>query len=172
MTVRSPATPQRAPTSAAAAACCQRSSSGTRNVMMWGSSRTARQRSNRASRNRSTRASAGSTTSGSALWLTACSRPGSPIVIGLAGPFSDPGGTSMLRGAQLAVAQINAQGGVRGRPLKLRIVDDSGSEDQAVRVAEQLYADPALVAVVGHLSSDASRAAAEVYGRGPSPLVT
>ena len=109
---------------------------------------------------------------GAALWLTACSRPSSPIVIGLAGPFSDAGGTSMLRGAQLAIAQTNAQGGVRGRPLKLRIADDSGSEDQAVRVAEQLYADPALVAVVGHLSSDASRAAAEVYGSGPSPLVT
>ena len=78
----------------------------------------------------------------------------------------------MLRGAQLAIAQTNAQGGVRGRPLKLRVADDSGSEDQAVRVAEQLYADPAVLAVVGHLSSDASRAAAEVYGSGPSPLVT
>ena len=78
---------------------------------------------------------------------------------------------SMLRAAQLAVDQINARGGVRGRLLKLRPVDDSGSENTALRVAEQLYADPAVVAVVGHLSSDPSKAALRVYGAGRTPLV-
>lgn len=77
----------------------------------------------------------------------------------------------MLRAAQLAVNQINVGGGVRGRRLELRIVDDSGNEDTAVRVAEQLYADPTVVAVVGHLSSGASLAAARVYGGGPTPVV-
>jgi len=102
--------------------------------------------------------------------LAACSRPSGPIVIGLAGPFSQARGTSMLRAAELAVDQINARGGVRGRLLKLKPADDSGSENTALRVAEQLYADPAVVAVVGHLSSDPSKAAARVYGAGPSPL--
>ena len=108
---------------------------------------------------------------GAALVLAACSRPGGPLVIGLAGPFSQPRGASMLRAAQLAVDQINARGGVRGRLLKLRPVDDSGSENTALRVAEQLYADPAVVAVVGHLSSDPSKAALRVYGAGRTPLV-
>src|SRR5882762_5510971 len=107
---------------------------------------------------------------GAALMLAACSRPSGPIVIGLAGPFSQARGTSMLRAAELAVDQINARGGVRGRLLKLKPADDSGSENTALRVAEQLYADPAVVAVVGHLSSDPSKAAARVYGAGPSPL--
>src|SRR5881296_4283847 len=89
---------------------------------------------------------------GSVIALAACSRPTGPIVIGLAGPFSEARGTSMLRAAQLAVNQINAKGGARGRPLELRIADDSGSEDVAVRVAEELYTDPAVVAVIGHLS--------------------
>src|SRR5437879_11971206 len=72
----------------------------------------------------------------------------------------------MLRAAQLAVNQINAKRGIRGRKLELRVVDDSGNEDAAVRVAEQLYVDPAIVAVVGHLSSGPSLSAARVYGGG------
>lgn len=76
----------------------------------------------------------------------------------------------MLRAAQLAVNQVNAKGGVRGRPLELRIADDSGNEDTAVRMAEKLYADPSVVAVVGHLTSGASIAAARVYGGGASPV--
>ena len=103
--------------------------------------------------------------------LAACSsRPTGPVAIGLAGPFSQPRGASMLRAAQLAVNQINARHGVRGLPLELRIVDDSGSEDTAVRAAERLYADPTVVAVVGHLSSGPTIAAARVYGAGPDPV--
>jgi len=104
-----------------------------------------------------------------ALALAACSAPAGPIAIGLAGPFSQPRGASMLRAAQMAVNQINAKRGIRGRKVELRVVDDSGNEDTAVRVAEQLYADPAVVAVVGHLSSGTSLAAARVYGGGATP---
>lgn len=110
----------------------------------------------------------------SGLVLASCFRPGGPIVIGLAGPFSQPQGEAMRRAAELAVAQINAQGGARGgrggRPLQLEVVDDSGSEDTAVRVAGRLYTDPAVVAVVGHLGSPATRAAARIYGVGPHPV--
>ncbi|HYK82983.1 MAG TPA: ABC transporter substrate-binding protein [Gemmatimonadales bacterium] len=108
---------------------------------------------------------------GTALSLATCSRPRGSIVIALAGPFSQPRGASMLRAAQLAVNQINAHGGVRGNRLELRVADDSGSEDTAVRVAETLYADPTVVAVVGHLSSGPSLAAARVYGGGGTPVV-
>ena len=107
---------------------------------------------------------------GAALVLTACSRPSGPIVIGLAGPFSQPRGGSMLRGAELAIEQINAKGGVGGRPLKLRIADDSGSEATAVRVAQKLYEDATVIAVVGHLSSPPTRAAARIYGGGSTPV--
>src|SRR5216110_354823 len=107
---------------------------------------------------------------GTVIAVTACSRPTGPIAVGLAGPFSQPRGASMLRAAQLAVNQINAKRGIRGRKLELRIVDDSGNEDTAVRAAEQLYADPAVVAVVGHLSSGTSLAAARVYGAGATPV--
>jgi branched-chain amino acid transport system substrate-binding protein len=105
------------------------------------------------------------------LWLASCSRDGSrPIVVGLAGPFSQPRGVSMQRAAELAVKEINARGGVRGRPLELRIMDDSGRADVAIRVAQALADDPAVVAVVGHLTSGTSLAAGRVYGTGRRPV--
>jgi len=105
------------------------------------------------------------------LSVVACSRSHGPIEIGLAGPFSQARGVSMRRAAQLAVDQLNARGGLRGRRLKLRIADDSGSEDAAVRVAQTLYDDADVAAVVGHLTSGASIAAAQVYGAGAHPVV-
>src|SRR5207248_9706349 len=95
---------------------------------------------------------------GAALVLAACSRPGGPIVIGLAGPFSQARGASMLRAAQLAVDQINARGGVRSRLLKLKPVDESGSQITAPRVAGQSCADPGGVAVAGTLGSGPAKA--------------
>src|SRR5207237_8424950 len=83
-------------------------------------------------------------------------------------------GAATLRAAQWAVHQIDAKRGIRGGKVERRVVDDSGNEDAAVRVAEQLYADPAIVAVVGHLSSGPSLSAARVYGGGatPTPMIS
>jgi branched-chain amino acid transport system substrate-binding protein len=76
----------------------------------------------------------------------------------------------MQRAAELAVKEINARGGVRGRPLELRIMDDSGRADVAIRVAQVLADDPAVVAVVGHLTSGTTLAAGRVYGAGRRPV--
>ena len=106
------------------------------------------------------------------LILTACGRADkSPIVLGLAGPFSQPRGVSMRHAAELAVKEINAQGGVRGRELALRIVDDSGRPEVAIRIAQQFVEDPSVVAVIGHLTSSASLAAGHVYGEARRPVV-
>jgi branched-chain amino acid transport system substrate-binding protein len=105
------------------------------------------------------------------LGLAACSQGGGrPIVVGLAGPFSQPRGVSMQRAAELAVKEINARGGLRGRPLALRIMDDSGRADVAIRVAQALADDPEVVAVIGHLTSGTSLAGARVYGAGRRPV--
>ncbi len=76
----------------------------------------------------------------------------------------------MRRAAELAAKEINARGGVRGRALELRIVDDSGRTDVAIRVAQEFADDPAVVAVVGHLTSGTSLAAGRVYGSGRRPV--
>jgi branched-chain amino acid transport system substrate-binding protein len=105
-----------------------------------------------------------------ALTLGACSRSSGPIVIGLAGPMTDPLGIAQAKAARLAVDQINRRGGSRGQPLQLRIVDDSGSENAAILGAKSLYDDATVVAVVGHITSGPSIAAARVYGAGGQPV--
>ena len=104
------------------------------------------------------------------LGLAACTHQKGPIVIGLAGPFSQPRGLAMRQAAELAVGEVNAAGGVGGRRLSLRVVDDSGSEDVAVRVATTLRDDPDVVAVIGHLTSGTSLVAIRVYGSGSRPV--
>jgi branched-chain amino acid transport system substrate-binding protein len=106
-----------------------------------------------------------------ALSHAACVRETGPIVIGLAGPMQDPLGISELRAAHFAIDQINQRGGVRGgRKLRLRVVDDSGTENGAVLAAQTLYDDASVVAVVGHITSGTSIAAARVYGVGSDAI--
>lgn len=102
--------------------------------------------------------------------LTGCGRSERPIYIGVAGALSDPIGEPMRRAAQLAIGEINAAGGVGGRPLALIERDDFANPDSAVRVAEELYSSEA-VAVVGHLFSGTTLAAAPIYNGGNRPLV-
>jgi branched-chain amino acid transport system substrate-binding protein len=80
----------------------------------------------------------------------------------------------MQRAAELAVLEINQHGGVRGRPLELRVRDDSASEGPALRIAEAFLGDPRIVAVIGHLNSAPSRAAAQLYHAAvnPPPMVS
>jgi branched-chain amino acid transport system substrate-binding protein len=77
----------------------------------------------------------------------------------------------MQLGAELAVAEINEQGGVHGRPLVLLVRDDSAAADVAVGIARELYDRPGLVAVIGHLNSSATIAAAPIYNGGSRPVV-
>ena len=102
----------------------------------------------------------------------ACGSSDQPIVIGLAGPFSEQSGQSMQLAAQLAVAEINQQGGVGGRQIELAVRDDSGSVGVAVRVARSFYNSLDVVAVIGHMGSEATLAAARVYNGGDNPLVS
>jgi branched-chain amino acid transport system substrate-binding protein len=88
------------------------------------------------------------------------------VKFGVAGPLERFLGAQTLRGAQLAAEQINAGGGIRGRQLELAAVSDSASAPLAVAVADGFFADPAVVAVVGHSTSGAMLAAARIYDRG------
>lgn len=105
------------------------------------------------------------------LMLAGCTSQTGPVRIGLAGPFSSERGASMHDAAVLAATEINRAGGVGGRPIELVFKDDSADAGDAVRVARELYADPSIVAVVGHLTSGTTIAAAPVYNGGANPLV-
>lgn len=97
--------------------------------------------------------------------LAACGAGGAevPIHIGLAGPVNQPNGRSMHLAAQMAIDEINLEGGINGRPLALVVKDDEANQEKAVAVATELKDDPRVVAVVGHINSFATRAAARIY---------
>ena len=88
------------------------------------------------------------------------------ILVGFAGPMTGPrawSGQQFQRGAELAVADLNAAGGVLGQPLKLIVGDDSSDPEQARAVAHKLIADGVSM-VVGHRASDMTAATVDIYG--------
>lgn len=105
-----------------------------------------------------------------AVLLLACrGRDEGPVRIGVAGSFSDPIGLPMKLAAELAAEEINASGGVGGQPLELVLRDDYADPDSAVFIAGDLY-DSGVSAVVGHLFSGTTLAAAPVYNGGTDPV--
>jgi branched-chain amino acid transport system substrate-binding protein len=103
------------------------------------------------------------------LALCACNFSRDPVRIGLAGSLSDPVGVPMKRAAELAVQEINASGGIHGRPMELIERDDYADPDSAVFVATDLY-EAGVSAVIGHLFSSTTLAAAPVYNGGSDPV--
>jgi branched-chain amino acid transport system substrate-binding protein len=83
--------------------------------------------------------------------------------------LSDPVGVPMKRAAELAVEEINAAGGIEGRPIELIQRDDYADPDSAVFVATDLY-EAGVSAVIGHLFSGTTLAAAPVYNGGSHPV--
>src|SRR5437868_3166646 len=99
-----------------------------------------------------------------------CRRADEPVVIGIAGPFSETRGKSMLLAARLAVQEVNASHILGSHELVLDSLDDSASTARSIAVAQQLRDDSRVVAVVGHLTSGTTIAAADIYNGGRRPV--
>lgn len=87
------------------------------------------------------------------------------IVIGVAGPMTGSEaafGEQFKRGAEKAVADINAHGGVLGKQLQLVEGDDACDPKQAVSVANDM-ASKGAVFVAGDYCSGSSIPASDVY---------
>ena len=87
------------------------------------------------------------------------------ILIGVAGPITGPNaafGAQLQKGAEQAVADINAAGGVIGQKLKLEIGDDVSDPKQGVSVANN-FASDGVKFVIGHYNSGVTIPASEVY---------
>jgi branched-chain amino acid transport system substrate-binding protein len=88
-----------------------------------------------------------------------------PIVIGVAGPHSGdlaPYGIPTKEAVEMLAADLNAKGGLLGRPVKLLVLDDQCKPEIAANVATAMVSQGAQ-AVVGHICSGAARAALGIY---------
>jgi branched-chain amino acid transport system substrate-binding protein len=101
-----------------------------------------------------------------ALALGAAASPAqAQIRIATAGPITGnyaSFGKQMKDGAEMAVADLNAKGGVLGQQLVLEVGDDACDPKQAVSVANQ-FASKKVVFVAGHFCSSSSIPASKVY---------
>jgi branched-chain amino acid transport system substrate-binding protein len=117
----------------------------------------------RAGRHRASIAAALAVVTG--LAVTACgSRPSErtdtdsskPIVVGislpLTGDFSQPG-TEARRGYEVWASQVNAAGGLLGRKVELKIVDDASNQDTVVTDYTKLITQDKVDLVLGTFSS-------------------
>jgi branched-chain amino acid transport system substrate-binding protein len=87
------------------------------------------------------------------------------IKIAVAGPMSGANasfGAQLREGAEQAVADINAKGGILGQQLVLDVQDDACDPRQAVSVANAI-AEHGDVFVAGHFCSSSSIPASKVY---------
>jgi branched-chain amino acid transport system substrate-binding protein len=87
------------------------------------------------------------------------------IAVGIAGPMSGqyaPFGEQMKRGAEMAVADINAAGGVLGQKLVLTVGDDGCEVPKTVAVANQMVSS-SIKFMAGHFCSGSSIAASSIY---------
>ncbi|MBF0212120.1 MAG: ABC transporter substrate-binding protein, partial [Magnetococcales bacterium] len=86
-----------------------------------------------------------------------------PAILGLMAPLSGMAslyGQEIVRATRLAVRQVNEQGGVLGRPLRLVIDDDGSHPESAVHAANRLLDRHGCQAMIGNLLSNTRMAVA------------
>lgn len=107
-----------------------------------------------------------------ALALPLAARADLPVAI--AGPMTGQYaafGDQIKKGAEMAIADINAAGGVLGQKLQLEVGDDACDPKQAVSVANTMV-NKKIVFMHGHWCSGSTIPASEVYAEANIPMAT
>ena len=86
--------------------------------------------------------------------------------------FAAADGQSALHGAELAVEQVNANGGVNGTMLELVVYDDQASPKEAAPLAIKMITQDEVVAGVSGSYSGATRAAATIFSENSVPYIS
>jgi branched-chain amino acid transport system substrate-binding protein len=96
------------------------------------------------------------------------------LIVATAGPLTGVDavfGEQLKRGAELAIADINAAGGLLGKKLKLELGDDQCEPKQALPVANA-FVRKKVVFVAGHYCSGVSIPASAVYAENNILMIT
>lgn len=97
------------------------------------------------------------------LTLAGCSnQKNSGLVIGVAWPFAS-NNSLFSEGIDLAVKQINSNGGVNGREICLIKKDDKGTVADGMTIAQSFAENRDIVAVIGHRNSSVSIPTSRIY---------
>ena len=111
----------------------------------------------------------------SALSMSGSARAADSIKVGWVGPLSPPGGYAegalMKQAAQLATDEINAKGGVLGRPIEVIFEDTRGQPEEGTAAAERLISQDHVVAITGEFHSSVFLAEMEVAHKAGIPII-
>ncbi len=110
-----------------------------------------------------------------AFWYDSSGARGTPIRVAYAGPVTGPSardGVAGLRAVELIFEQVNAEGGIAGRPLALDVYDDQNQVELAVANAPVIADQAETVAVIGHNYSTLSIAAGRIYQERGIPAIS
>ena len=107
-----------------------------------------------------------------ALALPAVALAADPVKIGVIAENSAISGIAIPNGAQIAVDEINAKGGVDGRMLELVAYDDHNSAADAVRAIQRLAGQDKVSAVIASYTSEVALALEPWAGRLKMPTIT
>ncbi|MET0626362.1 MAG: ABC transporter substrate-binding protein [Pyrinomonadaceae bacterium] len=100
---------------------------------------------------------------------------GGAILVGVYGDLSGQTssfGESTRNGAQMAIDEINAAGGINGRKVQAVVEDDQGQPQQASTVVTKLINQDKVVAIIGEVASSNSLAAAPRAQEAKVPMIT
>lgn len=100
---------------------------------------------------------------------------GEPIKVGVYLPLSGANaavGQSGVEGIEMAVEEINAAGGIAGRPIEIIKEDEENDPTTAVSVVNKLINQDEVVAILGSVNSSVTLAAMEVSEDAGIPMVT
>ena len=97
-----------------------------------------------------------------------------PIVIGVPTGLSGANSTvapAVVQSSELAVSEINAEGGILGRQVRLEVADDESSAAGAQRAFDDLIFDREVDAVISMETSAARNAGLPIVERGKVPYI-
>ena len=96
------------------------------------------------------------------------------IKIGFFAPITGPAaadGASATHAVELAVKEVNAAGGIKGRQIELVVYDDRLNPQETVAVANKLIEKDQVVGVVSGSYSGPTRVAAPIFAKAGIPMV-
>ncbi|OFZ14857.1 MAG: ethanolamine utilization protein EutJ [Bdellovibrionales bacterium RBG_16_40_8] len=100
---------------------------------------------------------------------------GDVIMIGEVGSMTGAEATfgmSTHNGIMLAVEEINASGGVKGKKLKVVSLDDQGKPEEAATAVTKLITQDKVIAILGEVASTRSLAMAPIAQQYKIPMIT
>ncbi len=94
------------------------------------------------------------------------------LVVGPMTGDSAAQGIQLRQGAELAVQEINAAGGLNGKKLVFEVADDTGNPNQATIVAQKFSLDKDILFICGPVNSSCAIASLPIWEKTNVPMIS